>query len=122
MRPGAWKGPYFSVTAPLPWGLSLSLKSGVLAECPEPTSSKDAFALAVLVGILCRDLSLAGGIGEGEHQGLVHVLTHLLNHILRSSKKSQNFNCTCAELRRAAHVLTLEMYQGRAQQGAGAVS
>ena len=47
------------------------------------TSSKDAFALAVLVGVLCCDLGLAGGVGEGENQGLLHMLAHLLNHILQ---------------------------------------
>jgi hypothetical protein len=47
------------------------------------TSSKDALALAVLVGVLCRDLSLAGGVGQREHQRLLHMLAHLLNHFLQ---------------------------------------
>lgn len=45
-------------------------------------SSKDAFALAVLVGVLCCDLSLAGGVGQGEHQRLLNMLAHLLYHFL----------------------------------------
>ena len=49
------------------------------------TSSKDAFALAVLVGILSCDFSLAGGIGQWEHQGLLHMLAHLLYHFLHKS-------------------------------------
>ena len=48
------------------------------------TSSKDALALAVLVGILSSDLSLAGGVGQWEHQRLLHMLAHLLNHFLQS--------------------------------------
>ena len=46
------------------------------------TSSKYAFALAVLIRILCSDFSLAGGVGQGEDQGLLNMLAHLLYHLL----------------------------------------
>lgn len=46
--------------------------------------SKDAFALAELVGVLCSDLSLAGGVGQGEDQRLLNMLAHLLYHLLHS--------------------------------------
>ena len=57
------------------------------------TSSKDAFALAVIVGILGCDLCLAGGVGQREHQRLLHMLAHLLNHFLHSCQPGFQTRC-----------------------------
>jgi len=59
------------------------------------TSSKDALALAVLVGVLGCDLSLAGGVGQREHQRLLHMLAHLLNHFLQPPYHNNFWEKSC---------------------------
>mmetsp|Transcript_1015 Transcript_1015/g.3069 ORF Transcript_1015/g.3069 Transcript_1015/m.3069 type:complete len:205 (+) Transcript_1015:391-1005(+) len=63
----------------LPWGVDLAL---VLHGGEGGTGGKDALPVAPCEGVFGCDLSLAGGVGQWEDEGLLLVLAHLLDMLL----------------------------------------